>query len=158
MLKGLPSATYSRTQAWGCLSRVMIWSVIYESGPALITPFSSATWKMCLSRARWHLLDMLPFILLLVGIYHLFRGEDRNWGSGHRFDGLMIWLGFPLNLLMHILCHSIHHIISKHISWHWLNTLLLVQCMVGSLLNAEWYSSRYPDVIYSRTQALLVQW
>ena len=148
MLKGLPSATYSRTQALGCLSRVMIWSVIYESGPALITPFSSATWKMCLSRARWHLLDMFLFILLLVGIYHLFHGEDRNWGNGHRFDGLMIWLGFPLNLLMHILCRSIHHIISKLISWHWLNTLLLVQCMVGSLLNAEWYSSRYPDVIY----------
>ena len=158
MLKGLPSATYSRTQALGCLSRVMIWSVIYESGPALITPFSSATWKMCLSRARWHLLDMFLFILLLVGIYHLFHGEDRNWGNGHRFDGLMIWLGFPLNLLMHILCRSIHHIISKLISWHWLNTLLLVQCMVGSLLNTEWYSSRYPDVIYSRTQALLVQW
>ena len=108
----------------------MIWSLIYESGPALITPFSSATWKMCLSRARWHLLDMFPFILLLVGIYHLFRGEDRNWGTGHRFDGLMIWLGFPLNLLMHILCRSIHHIISQLISWHWLNTLLLVQCMV----------------------------
>ena len=108
----------------------MIWSLIYESGPALITPFSSATWKMCLSRARWHLLDMFPFILLLVGIYHLFRTEDRNWGTGHRFDGLMIWLGFPLNLLMHILCRSIHHIISQLISWHWLNTLLLVQCMV----------------------------
>ena len=55
---------------------------------------------------------MFLSILLLVGISHLFHGEDRNRGNGHRFDWLMIWLGFPLNLLMHILCRSIHHIIS----------------------------------------------